>query len=79
DYTSKGRIDLTILYDDKAYVMEFKVIESEGAEPKAIKQLREKRYFEKYKERAKEIYLIGIDFSETQRNIQNFEFERVQI
>ncbi|MEN3039532.1 MAG: AAA family ATPase [Candidatus Kryptonium sp.] len=77
DYTSKGRIDLTILYDDKAYVMEFKVVESEGQEPKAINQLKEKGYHEKYKDRVKEIYLIGIDFSETLRNIQHFEFEKV--
>lgn len=51
------------LRKDKAYVMNFKVIESEGTEPRAINQLKEKSYHEKYIDKAKEIYLIGIDFS----------------
>ena len=43
----------------------------------AIKQLKEKRYQEKYKGEWKEIYLIGIEFSEKERNIVNYGWEKV--
>ncbi|MCS7149793.1 MAG: PD-(D/E)XK nuclease domain-containing protein [Caldimicrobium sp.] len=47
DYTSRDRIDLTILKEDKVYVKEFKVVEREWPEPKAIYQLKVKGYLMK--------------------------------
>ncbi len=41
------------------------------------KQIKEKRYYEKYQDTDKEIYLVGINFDETERNITGFEWERV--
>lgn len=35
----------------------------------------QKKYYEKYTE--KEIYLIGIEFSKTDRNITRFEWEQL--
>lgn len=81
DYTSKGRIDLTILYEDKAYILEFKVVELEGLTPNAIETLKTRNYHEKYKGKGKgkgkDIYLIGIDFSKDKKNIVGFEWEKV--
>ncbi len=43
DITNKGQIDLTVLYRDRAYLFEFKVVEGEEGEGKALAQLERKR------------------------------------
>ncbi len=73
DITNKGRIDLTILIDNKVYIIEFKV----GKE-NPLKQIKEKKYYEKYQEKNKEIYLIGINFSKEEKNIVSWEEENVK-
>ncbi len=75
DVTNKGRIDLTILIPDKAYIIEFKVDMKEDP----LKQIKEKRYFEKYENKVKEIYLIGINFSKADRNIKDFKYEVIKM
>ena len=77
DATSVGKIDMTVFYEDRVYIMEFKVVELEG-EGKAIAQLKEKRYWEKYADKAGKIYLIGIEFSRETRNIVEFDAEEVK-
>jgi hypothetical protein len=72
DSTSVGRIDMSILLDDTVYIIEFKVVEDKE-EYKALKQIKEKRYYEKYKD--KKVYLIGIEFSKEKKNIVSFEWE----
>ncbi len=47
DATNAGKIDLTVLWNNRAYIVEFKVVEGKG-EGKALQQIKEKRYFEKY-------------------------------
>lgn len=78
DMTNRGRIDMTVSFRDKAYIIEFKVVEDE-AEKKALEQIREKRYYEKYIGRYKEIYLVGIEFSKSMRNIVWFGLESINI
>ena len=39
--------------------------------------IKEKRYFEKYLNENKDIYLIGITFDEEERNIKEFKWERI--
>ena len=77
DTTNIGKIDLTVFYQDRAYIIEFKVVEKE-AENKALSQIKEKRYYEKYVGSCREIYLIGIEFSKEKRNIVYFEYEKVR-
>ncbi len=74
DATNKGKIDLTVMIENKVYIIEFKVVE-ETEKGQALQQIKEKRYYEKYT--GKEIYLIGIEFSREKRNIVNFEVEKV--
>jgi len=62
DTTNKGRIDLTVIYNNKVYIIEFKVVEDQP-ENTALKQIEEKKYFEKYLGKYEEVYLIGIEFS----------------
>jgi len=69
DVTNRGRIDLTLFIEDKIYIIEFKV----GSE--ALKQIKEKKYYEKYLNEKKDIYLVGIEFED--KNIKNFEWEKI--
>jgi len=69
DVTNRGRIDLTVKLNSRVYIFEFKVIDEDP-----LKQIKEKRYFEKY---PGEIFLIGIVFSKDERNISQFVWEKV--
>jgi hypothetical protein len=73
DVTNKGRIDLTIKLDNIIYILEFKVGSND-----ALSQIKEKEYHQKYLNYNKEIYLIGIEFDEKEKNISKFEWEKVK-
>ena len=75
DATNKGKIDLTVITQEKVYIIEFKVME-ESPGGAALQQIKERKYYEKYIEKYKEIYLIGIEFSKEKRNIVNCEVEK---
>ncbi len=77
DITNKGRIDLTVFIKNKIYIIEFKTIENPARKCTALQQIKEKKYYEKYKNKNKEIYLIGMCFSEKDKNIVKAEFERI--
>ena len=79
DTTNLGRIDLTIATPDmsQVYIIEFKVVENENRNGKALEQIKEKKYHEKYLSKAEEITIIGIEFSKKNRNISKFEWERI--
>ena len=71
DITSKGRIDLTLKTKDKILIIEFKVDSKE--EP--IEQIKIKRYYEKYLNENKKVYLSGIKFDSKERNIISHDIE----
>ncbi len=73
DVTNIGRIDLTMFIREKVYILEFKV----GMDKPALEQIKERRYWEKYKSKAGDIYLIGINFDQQSRNIARFEWEKI--
>ena len=72
DVSNRGRIDLSIEVGEKIYILGFKVGKSN-----ALEQIRQKRYYEKYMDRGKRIYLVGINFDEEQRNIAHFEWDEL--
>ncbi len=74
--TSRGRLDMGVIFGDRCYLFEFKVVELEG-EGRALAQIKEKGYYEKYLNQYKEVYLIGVEFSKEKRNIVAFEWEKV--
>ena len=47
DVTNQGQADLTVFFEDRVYVFEFKVIEMTEA-GSALQQIKDKRYYEKY-------------------------------
>ena len=59
--TDRGRIDAVMETGEKVYIMEFKL---RGSEEEALAQIKEKRYWEKYEGRGKEIELVGVKFQE---------------
>uniref|UniRef100_A0A7C4RSH4 AAA-ATPase-like domain-containing protein n=1 Tax=Desulfatirhabdium butyrativorans TaxID=340467 RepID=A0A7C4RSH4_9BACT len=75
--TNKGRIDMAVRFGKRVFLLEFKVVEIDGVSNKAVEQIRKMRYWERYLGNAEEIYLIGVEFSSTDRNIVGFEWERV--
>ena len=68
--TNKGRIDAVII-DKEIYIFEFKF---NGDKDKALNQIKEKKYFEKYQGTNKEIYLFGVEF--TDRNVGEWIVEK---
>jgi Predicted AAA-ATPase/PD-(D/E)XK nuclease superfamily len=76
DTTNKGRIDMVVLACGAVWVFEFKVVELVPA-GKAIEQIRQKGYAEKYRDRGEPIHLIGVEFSRAERNVVGFEVERM--
>ena len=73
DVTNRGRIDLTLKIANNIYILEFKVTNEDP-----LKQIKEKKYYEKYLNEKKNIYLIGINFDEEKRNIAKFEWEELK-
>ena len=75
DTTNHGCIDMTVKFEGRIYIFEFKVVElvSEG---KALQQIKDKNYAEKYKASGEPIYQIGVEFSKESRNIVGFEVEQ---
>ncbi len=72
--TNIGRMDAVLETGKKVYIMEFKM----GSAQEAMKQIKEKKYYEKYLGRGKEIILLGVGFDPEKRNIGNYELETVE-
>ncbi len=70
--TNRGRLDMTVLVNNNRYVIEFKVGEED-----ALAQIKEKRYHEKFLDEGSNIYLVGINFDEAEKNVSSFEWEKV--
>jgi hypothetical protein len=72
--SSLGRMDIAVEFKDKVYVIELKCNQSADA---AIRQIREKRYHEKYLQSGRRIHLLGINFSTAERRIVDWRMETV--
>ena len=72
DVVNLGRIDLTIQLADHTYVIEFKVVKRKSKINSALQQIIKQGYATKY---TGKVYQIGIEFSETKRNIVNFTWQ----
>lgn len=75
DATNRGRIDMAVLFNSQVYLFEFKVVEL-VPEGKALQQIRDRGYAEKYRSRGEPIHLIGVEFSRESRSVVGFEVER---
>ncbi|MEA3643062.1 MAG: ATP-binding protein [Lamprobacter sp.] len=76
DITHHGRIDLTLKFNHQIWLFEFKVAERSPA-GSALQQIKDKGYADKYRALGQPIFLIGIAFSEQQRQLVGFDVERI--
>ncbi len=77
DATHQGRIDMTVRCNNFIYLFEFKVVEK-LADGRALQQLKDKAYADKYRAAGQPIHLVGIEFSREQRNVVGFEVETMR-
>jgi hypothetical protein len=74
DATNHGRIDMAVLFNGEVLLFEFKVVEL-TPQGKALQQIKDKGYADKYRVRGEPIHLIGVEFSKDSRNVVGFEVE----
>ncbi|MBM7558620.1 ATP-binding protein [Marinitoga litoralis] len=72
ELTNLGKIDLVLEHNDKIYLFEIKLDKSAK---EAIEQIKEKIYYEKYKNN--EVYIIGINIDSEKRNIDEYIIEKI--
>ena len=73
DPSSHGRADMVVFHEAKVFVLEFKMA-GEGEAPesaldRAINQMRERGYAEKYRDRGEPVHLVAAVFGREQRNL----------
>jgi len=67
--TNRGRIDAVILTKKYIFVMEFKISNVK----EALKQIKEKKYYQPYLNDKREIFCVGVAFDEKERNIKEYK------
>ena len=77
DVSNHGKLDMAILFNGQVYLFEFKVVE-DTAEGRALPQIKEKGYADKYRSLGRPIHLIGVEFSKKERNVAGFAAERLE-
>jgi hypothetical protein len=71
---SKGRLDASLVYQNKLYLFEFKL---DGSAESAIDQIKEKGYANAYLNQGLEIYLLRINFSSENKEVTEWKVEKV--
>ncbi|MBK1717564.1 ATP-binding protein [Thiocystis violacea] len=74
DSCSAGRLDLALRFEGRIYLFEFKVVELEP-EGRALRQIKDRGYADKYHAEGQPIHLIGVEFSRERRGLVGFEVE----
>ncbi|NOQ13229.1 MAG: hypothetical protein GQ583_01950, partial [Methyloprofundus sp.] len=77
DSTNQGRIDLTVMLDNKVFIIEFKALDEGAEQGTALAQIKAKNYQQKYLNADKELFLMGMEFDKQQRNLVFFATEKV--
>lgn len=73
--TNLGRIDAVIEFENIVHIIEFKLSNADDA----LKQIKEKNYQDSFLHLNKEIYLLGISFDQSQKNVRKeYKLEKVK-
>lgn len=75
--TNIGRIDAVIRFTNVIYIIEFKFDNSSNSKEKALKQIIDKKYHEKFIIDKKEVIAVGISFSDKHKNISGYSYEKI--
>ena len=65
---------MTVLFNGHIYLFEFKVVEL-APKGRALQQIKDRGYADKYRAEGRPIHLIGVEFSREERNVVGFEVE----
>jgi hypothetical protein len=68
----RGRLDLLVETDAFLYLMEFKL---DAPAKDAIAQIKARQYLQSYKNSDKRVFLIGVGFSQEEKNVETWEVE----
>lgn len=71
-HTQRGRVDASVEMENKIMLFEFKLDQTAQI---AIEQIKEKKYYEFYKDRKIPIYLIGINFNSKTHAVDDWKVE----
>ena len=81
DSSSHGRADMVVFHGGKVFVLEFKMAKEgeapESALDRAMKQMRDRSYADKYRDRGEPIHLVAAVFGREQRNLLALNAERL--
>lgn len=75
--SNAGRLDMGVKFNSQIYLFEFKVVELEP-KGRALQQIKDKGYANKYQASGQTIHLIGVEFSKASRSVVGFEVESHQ-
>jgi hypothetical protein len=74
DSSNQGQLDMALKFDGHVYLFEFKVVEF-TPEGRALQQIKDRGYADKYRALGQPIHLIGVEFSKESRAVVGFEVE----
>ena len=81
DSSGRGRADMVVLHGGQVFLLEFKMAEAEGDTEetlnRAMVQMRDRGYGEKYRDRREPIHLIGLAFGGAERNLVGVRAESI--
>jgi len=73
--TNIGRMDAIVQYQKNIFIFEFKL---NGTKEDALKQIKEKKYYEKFLGKNFQIKLIGVEFDKEEKNIGEWVVEELK-
>jgi hypothetical protein len=72
--SNAGRLDMAVRFNGQIYLFEFKVVEL-NPKGRALQQIKDRGYANKYAAEGQPIHLIGVEFSRKRRTLAGFEVE----
>jgi hypothetical protein len=72
--SNAGQLDMAVRVNHQVYLFEFKVVEL-APEGRALQQIKDQGYADKYRDLNQPIHLIGVEFSREQRQVLGFEVQ----
>jgi len=72
--TNRGRVDAVVLTEKYIFIMEFKM----NSVNTALKQIREKKYYQPYLSDKRKVFCVGVAFDKKERNIREYKVKTIE-